>query len=234
MRRTILLLLMSSVCLCVNDLSLAEDEEWIPLFDGKTLDGWEVYHGKWTPNKSWVVEDGALFLKRPIGFVRGTNLISTEQFDNFHLQFEWKVSKGANSGVMYLVRKGDAAPFLSGPEYQITDDANLPHNPILLAASMYDVAIAEEKQLKPTGEWNTAQIVLDNNHLQHWLNGKKVVEIELHSDDWNKRVTDSKFRDVKQFAAGHKGHIALQDHGYPVWYREIRIRRLPSQVQAKP
>jgi hypothetical protein len=112
--------------------------------------------------------------------------------------------------------------------------ANWHLSPEVLAASMYDVAAAEGKQLKPTGQWNQGRILLDNGHLEHWLNGKKVLQIELHSDEWNKHVADSKFRDIPQFAANHRGHIALQDHGYRVWYRSIRIRRLPAKQEPRP
>jgi len=231
MTRFVILTLMTLAFFNFSPTTRGDDAgEWISLFDGKSLDGWSVYHEKWKPDRGWVVEDGALYLKNPIGFVRGTNLISDEQFDNFELEFDWKVSKAANSGVMYLVRPGDAAPFLSGPEYQILDDASWNLSPKVLAASMYDVIAAKGKRLKPTGEWNHGRIVLDNNHLEHWLNGAKVLEIELHGDEWDKCVTDSKFRDSKEFAARRKGHIALQDHGYRVWYRNIRIRRLPAKM----
>lgn len=220
------MLLVAIVCFFVSAAGAEEKKEWISLFDGKSLAGWKTYHGKWKPQKSWVVEEGVLHLKKPLGFVRGTNLISEEQFADFELEFEWKVSPKANSGVMYLVRTGDAAPYLSGPEYQVNDDANYRRAPQHSAASLYDVVVAEGKKLKPTGEWNKGRIVLKDNLVEHWLNGSKVVSIKLHSDDWKKRIAAGKFKNTKQLAARRKGHIALQDHGDRVWYRNIRIRRL--------
>lgn len=203
--------------------SAADNEGWIPLFDGKSLDGWKKYNGQ--PIQSgWVVEDGVLSLKQK----GGGDIITEEQFENFELEFEWKITPGGNSGVMYLVKTGDPAPYFSGPEYQILDDAKHRDgkNPKTSAGALYALVAAKDKDVEPVGEWNSSKIVLKNQHLEHWLNGKKVVEIQMHSDKWDELVKNSKFSKWKQFGKAQKGHICLQDHGDPVSFRNLRIRRL--------
>lgn len=214
---------MASLLLACSVGTAEEKGGWISLFDGKSLKGWRKYNGK-EPGRAWVAEDGVLHLKQRGG---GT-IISEQQFGDFELQLEWKVAKGSNSGIMYRVREGDRAPYFSGPEYQILDDANHRDgkNPKTSAGSLYALVAPEGKELKPVGEWNTCRIVLKGSHLEHWLNGKKVVEIEMHSPKWESLVKASKFAKWKPFGTVKKGHIAIQDHGDPVWFRSIRIRAL--------
>lgn len=203
--------------------SAADKDGWIMLFDGKSLDGWTKYNGQ--PIKSgWVAEEGVLSLKQK----GGGDIITKEQFENFELEFEWKITPGGNSGVMYLVQTGDRAPYFSGPEYQVLDDAKHRDgkNPKTSAGALYALVAADGKKIHPVGEWNTAKIVLKNRHLEHWVNGKKVVDIEVQGDKWNELVKNSKFNKWTQFGKAQKGHICLQDHGDPVSYRKIRIRRL--------
>lgn len=201
----------------------ADKDGWMALFDGQSLDGWTKYNGQ--PVRSgWVAEDGVLSLKKK----GGGDIITKEEFENFELEFDWKITPGGNSGVMYLVRTGDPAPYFSGPEYQVLDDAKHRDgkNPKTSAGSLYALVAAKGKELKPVGEWNTAKIVLNNHHLEHWLNGKKVVDIQVGGDKWNELVKNSKFKAWSQFGKADKGHICLQDHGDPVSYRNLRIRRL--------
>ncbi len=210
----------------LTDMSRAADREgWIKLLDGKSLDGWKKYDGKPLINgKGWVADDGVLSLREK----GGGDIITRDQFENFELEFDWKVEPGSNSGVMYLVKTGDPAPYYSGPEYQILDDARHPDgkNPKTSAAALYALVAPKDKKLNPPGEWNTGKVVLKNGHLEHWLNGKKVLEIQMHSDRWKKLVENSKFNQWKQFAQAQKGHICLQDHGDPVSFKNLRIRRL--------
>lgn len=210
-----------------GEAPVAEAEQgWRPLFDGSNLSGWRGYRQEAFPQKGWDIQEGALHCF-PGG--EGGDLVTLEQFSDFELAFEWKVAPGANSGLMYRVAETDEYTFMTGPEYQVLDDAAHEdgENPLTSTASLYALYSPEGKALKPVGEFNEARIVLRGDHVEHWLNGQKVVEADLGSEDWNKRIAESKFKDWERFAKAPSGHIALQDHGDEVWYRNIRIRPLP-------
>ena len=198
------------------------EDGFISLFDGKTTDGWRGYR-KPTPPAGWVVEDGALARKGG-----GGDLLSKDKFGDFELRFEWKVAPGANSGVMYRVTETEPASYMTGPEYQVLDNGKHHdgRSPLTSTAALYGLYPAEQAETKPVGQYNDARIVVNGNHVEHWLNGKKVVETEINGDDWNKRIAASKFKDWKKFGQNPEGHIVLQDHGDPVWYRNIRIKKL--------
>lgn len=187
---------------------------WISLFNGKDLSGWTDQKGG--PPKGWDVQDGAIHR-----FEKGGNLHTEQTFLDFELEFEWKVAKAVNSGLKYRFHDG------VGPEYQILDDANATKEtePLGQTAALYVIKAAKDKELKPAGEWNSSRIVAKGNHLEHWLNGKKVVEIEIGTADWDKRKAASKFKDREGFGT-FEGPIHLQDHGGEVWFRELRIRPL--------
>ncbi len=196
-------------------LSPAADEAgWISLFNGTDLTGWTHQNGG--EPKGWDVQDGAIH--RAEG---GGNLHTTETFLNFELEFEWKVARGVNSGLKYRFHDG------VGPEYQVLDDANATQEtkPLGQAAALYVIKEATGKKLKPTGEWNQARIVARGNHLEHWLNGVKVVEIEIGTEEWKTRKGASKFKGREGFGT-FEGPIHLQDHGGEAWFRNLRIRRL--------
>ena len=156
----------------------------------------------------------------------GGDIVTANTYRDFDLRFEWKVREGANSGVMYRVSLGDAAPYMSGPEYQILDDDRHPdgRNPKTSAASLYALYVPEGKELKPVGQWNTSRIVLRGHNVQHWVNGKKVVDVDMSSDEWQELVAKSKFSGWEKFGKNASGHIVFQDHGDPVWYRNLRIK----------
>ncbi len=204
----------------------SEDEKTIVLFDGSSLDQWRGYKNE-KIGKGWKITDGAL----EFDGTGGGDICTKEEFENFELTLEWKVSKGANSGIMYRVGLGDGAPYLTGPEYQILDDANHRDGKkdTTSAAALYALYKCEGKELKKVGEWNTTKIVHVGNKVEHWLNGKKVVSAEIDSDDWKKRVNGSKFKNWKKFGTLKKGHIALQDHGDQVWFRNIKIKVLDKE-----
>ena len=191
-----------------------EGGEWLSLFNGETLAGWTDQSGG--EPRGWQVKSGLLHR-----FKKGGNLHTTRMFRNFELEFEWKVAKGVNSGVKYRFHDG------VGPEYQVIDDANAGEKakPIGLTASLYVIKEPEGKQLNPHGEWNRGKIVARGNRLEHWLNGVKVMEIEVGSEEWKQRKAASKFKDRKGFGT-FEGPIHLQDHGGEVWYRNLRIRSL--------
>ena len=190
------------------------DDGWISLFNGKDLKGWTAPDG--SNPKGWDVADGAIHRAE-----KGTNLHSVENFLNFELEFEWKVAKGVNSGLKYRFHDG------VGPEYQVLDDANATHEtkPLGQAAALYVIKEDTGKKVNPTGEWNQARIVAKGNHIEHWLNGVKVVEIEIDTEEWKTRKAASKFKDRVGFGT-FEGPIHLQDHGGEAWFRNLRIRRL--------
>ena len=198
------------------------------LFDGTNLDHWRGYANEAIAEGWKITEDGSLMLDAEGGRGSGGDLVTRETYDNFVLTFDWKVSEGGNSGVMYNVGLGDKAPYLTGPEYQVLDDAVHRDGRIAkqAAGSLYALYEAEGKQLNEVGQWNSAKIVLNGNNVQHWLNDVKVVDVELHSEDWDQQVAASKFAKWEKFASQDAGHIVFQDHGDRVWYRNINIQTI--------
>lgn len=194
-------------------------EEPQSLFDGKTLAGWDNGKGG-DPGEGWVVEDGAIHLKG-----KGGQIYSEKEYGNFVFEFEWKVAAGSNSGVKYKITKHGKS--LLGPEFQVLDDKGHSNgkNPKTSAGSLYDLfAPAKDKALKPIGEWNAAKIVVNGTVFEHWINGKKILEVDTSSDAWAKAVAGSKFKKIADdFAKNEKGKIMLQDHGDKVWFRNLRI-----------
>ena len=208
---------------------------WIELFDGKSLEGWRGYKKADATGTRWRVENGTLTLPPATGAdTKGAlDIISKEKFDRFELTWEWKASSGANSGVKYFVLEDmDAA---IGHEYQIIDDerhADAKIGPKRQTAAFYDVLAASNRPVKPAGEWNQSRVIVFRDGVddvvEHELNGKIVLTYKLNSAELKKAIADSKFKTVERFGKLHNGHILLQDHGDQVWYRNIRIRRLPA------
>ena len=220
----------------VNQLSKAEkDAGWRSLFDGKTLNGWRGFHSDKLP-AGWTVEDGCIKKVQAQGELgqAGGDLITVDQFDNFEFSVEWKLPKGGNSGIKYLVSESLPPTGKSGVsfEYQVLDDDNHPDAKEGIAGnrtagSLYDlIPASKDKKLKPIGEFNQTRIVVKGNHIEHWLNGVKVVEFERGSEDLKQRIAQSKFKTTKGFGEIAKGHILLQDHGDAVCFRNIKIRAL--------
>lgn len=193
------------------------------LFDGSSLDQFRGYKDE-KIGKGWKIDGDALMFDG----TGGGDIMTRESYGDFALMFEWKVEKGSNSGVMYRVSTGDSAPYWSGPEYQILDDDvhRDGKNPVTSAASLYGLYKAEGKQLQPVGQWNTAKIVLNGSKVEHWLNGSKVVDVDMSSDEWKQRKDNSKFKTWEKFAANKRGHICFQDHGDKVWFRNIKVKTM--------
>jgi len=207
----------------VNTLTAAERSAgWKLLFDGQTTKGWRGYQKKAAPS-GWVVEDGTLARVAATG-----DLITQKQFQDFELTLEWKISEGGNSGIMYRVTEGGEATYESGPEMQVLDDARHPdgRSRLTSAGAAYGLYPAPAGIVRVAGEWNAVRIVVKGRHVEHWLNGQKVVEYELESPDWEAKVAASKFKQWPGYGRAPKGHIALQDHGDRVWYRNIKIREM--------
>lgn len=231
--RIISLFLTALVILCSFALRAAPPVagESIALFNGRNFDGWVMTDGS-PVNERWEVVDGAIHLKPHAGS-RAGSIRTTETFEHFELEFEWRVAAGGNSGVKYLVREADS-PFgrnLFGCEYQLLDDAGHKNGrtPTKTAGSLYDLYPPNPaaKQLQPAGEFNQGKIVCINGHIEHWLNGKKVVEAVIGSDDWQARRRQSKLADVAGLGEG-PGVILLQEHLSEAWFRNLRLTRLPS------
>ena len=201
---------------------------WKLLLDGKTTQGWRGYKKPAFPEKGWKVEDGIL---KKIGGERGGDIITDEKFDDFELTWEWRIGAKGNNGLKYLVTEDrSSAP---GHEYQMIDDKGNPdaaNGAKRLTASFYDVLPPSSDSLpKPAGEWNLSRIVVQGNHVEHWLNGRKVLEYELGSAAVKTAVGNSKFKDVAAFGTKIKGHIMLTDHGDECWFRDIKVRELPAK-----
>ena len=193
---------------------------WQNLLANDSLDLWHHANSE-TPSPGWVLKDGVLHLKKT-GKKHDGDLITKKLYHDFELKFEWKISEAGNSGVKYRTNGS------LGLEYQILDDAkhNDGKNPSHRTASFYDlVAAPEDRLLHPVGEWNTSRIVAKGNHLEHWLNGKKVLELEYGSADWDERFKKSKYRNNADFAS-KAGPILLQDHSDDVWFRKIFLKEL--------
>ena len=192
------------------------------LFDGKTTSGWRGYQQERAP-EGWQVADGAL--TRVGG---GGDLITVDQYDSFDLRIDWKIDRGGNSGIMYHVTETGGATYHTGPEYQILDNAAHADGKDTLTStgSCYALYAPVKDVTRPAGNWNETRLVVNGNQVEHWLNGVRLVEYELHSPDWNQRVAGSKFKQWPEFGRAPRGHLALQDHGDRVAFRNIRIRVL--------
>ena len=203
---------------------LEHDAGWQLLFDGETTAGWRSIKAPGFPAEGWGIDAGALHHTRG-----GGDLVTERSFGEFELEFEWKVAAGANSGVKYLVADGDAGAAF-GPEYQVLDDQTHvdAQDPTHRAAALYDLFPAEGKHLAPVGEFNRARIVVRGGRIEHWLNGVRVVNVDTSSAAFEEAHAASKYKGSPKFARGHRGRIALQDHGDEVWFRSLRIRELPA------
>jgi hypothetical protein len=202
------------------------EQGWTLLFDGQTMNGWRPFKNQ--ENDSWEVIDGTLHCKPFEEATKRADLITVNQYENFELAFEWKIAPQSNSGVMFRVTEDYDQPFFTGPEYQVLDDGGFPGEvkEVNFSGGNYDMHAPVNKKLNPVGEWNTSRIVADGNRIEHWLNGDKVVEYEIGSEDWKNRKANSKWNDVEGYAVPKRGHIDLQDHSHEVWFRNIMIREL--------
>jgi len=215
----------------------SKNSDWIYMFDGKTTDGWRGYNNETMPKK-WEVINGELTFNTELKLEKdwdgGNDIIYyKEQFENFELYLEWKLPKGGNSGVFYHVQEGYDAPHNISPEYQILDDDgweeinNAKLKNWQKAGANYGMHEPNiSKKLNPSGQWNSSRIIHDNNKVEHWLNGKIILSFFKDSDDWNKKRNSEIFRDKTDYGKFKKGYIALQDHDTPIWFRNIRIKKL--------
>src|SRR2546428_1133933 len=207
-----------------NPLSPAERAAgWRLLFDGKTTAGWRGFKMDSLPS-GWQVVNGALTRVAAAG-----DIVTREQFRDFELSLEWNVARGGNSGIFYRASEDDDAIYWTAPEMQVLDDARHPEGKSRLTAAGSDFGLypAPAGVVKPAGAWNQVRLLVKGHHVEHWLNGVKVVEYELSSPDWEARVKASKFAPHPRYGRNVLGYIGLQDHGDRVAYRSIEVRVLP-------
>jgi hypothetical protein len=211
-----------------NTLTAEEKKSgWKSLFDGKSANAWRQYRGKGLPPQ-WRIANGELQLHDRGGKL-GDGIVTNDQFGDFELALEWRISPGGNSGILYRVSEDHAPPHDSGPEMQILDDARYPTPKTPAdrrAAACYDLFAPSPKVTVVAGEWQAVRIVARGNRVQHFFNGQKVVDYEIGSPAWRDRVARSKFAKVSTYAKESRGHILLQQHGYDVAFRNIKIRVL--------
>jgi len=221
-----------------DNTSAGKADEWIPLFDGKTTKGWHSY-GKATAGKAWKAENGALRLdaasKKDWQVAEGGDLVTDEEFENFHLKLEWKVAPKANSGIIFFVHEDTSKyryTWHTGPEMQVLDNGEAgrdghPDAKITShrAGDLYDLIVSKEA-VKPVGEWNQIELVANKGKLDFYMNGQHTLSTTMWDDNWNALVAKSKFKAMKGFGTFRKGRIGLQDHGDDVWFRNIVIKRL--------
>ena len=231
-----ILLLSFLILSCSNQNK--SNSDWIMLFDGETTDGWRAYNGETIPDK-WAAIDGNLTfdteLKLEEEWSGGGDIIyHKEQFEYFELYLEWKLPKGGNSGVFYHVQEGYNAPYEISPEYQILDDEGWEEiNNAKLESwqkSGADYAMHEpnidNKSLNPAGEWNSSRIIYTKEKAEHWLNGKLLLSFVPYSEEWYLKRNSGKWDDFPDYGKFKNGYIALQDHDTPIWFRNIKIKKL--------
>ena len=215
----------------------APEDGFVSLFDGKTTKGWHTY-GKTGIGKAWKVADGTLYLdttgKKDWQTAEGGDIVTDEEYENFHLKLDWKIAPKGNSGVVFYIKEDPQYQYMwhTGPEMQVLDNGTAtaeghPDAKITShrAGDLYDLVVSKEV-VKPAGEWNTAEIVSNNGKLEFYLNGQQTLATTMWDDAWKSMIAKSKFKDQVAFGTQKKGRIGLQDHGDNVWFRNIRIKRL--------
>lgn len=223
-------------CQKLNQLTSSEKKDgWIMLFNGSDFTGWRQCNGTEMP-KNWVIEDNAMKVftgegKKPGQGSNGDIIYAGKKFRNFELSIDWKTEKMGNSGIFYNVREVPGKPiYYAAPEVQVLDNVDATDNkiPSHLAGSLYDMLPADPKTVKPAGQWNTIVITVKDGKVTHTQNGVKVVEYTLWTPEWDTLVQNSKFKTFPGFTEGisKEGYIGLQDHGYTIWFRNIKIREL--------
>jgi len=197
---------------------------WRSLFDGKTTAGWRGFRQQKMPD-GWQAVDGVL-----TRVAAASDIVTVDEFGDFELALEWKLPPDGNSGIFFRVTEDDDVMWHVAPEFQLIDNAYSKEHlkPVQLAGANYDLHPPSRDVTRPIGSWNEARLIVRGAHVEHWLNGLKVVDYELWTDDWQRRVGGSKFKDYPRYARARRGHIGLQDHGDRIAFRNIRIRELKN------
>ena len=215
-------LIVNGIVWAIGDARNTTDTEWKALLDEQLVGTWRGYQRESMPD-GWQMVDGTLARVGDAG-----DIITTDQFENFELRFDWKVEHGGNSGIFFGVGEDGAVAWHSGPEYQLLHNAGHPDGQaaITAAGSNYAVHPPFEDMTNPVGEWNRSRLRVNRGHVEHWMNGMYLLSYDIGDDEWQRRVTDSKFSELPLYGQNRRGHIAIQDHGDPVWFRNMKIRAL--------
>lgn len=215
----------------VNTLTAEEESQgWKLLFNGRNLDGWRTFRNK--PADSWTVDSASGTIhclgSKTDKSDKRADLITKDQFENFELSVDWKLAPQGNSGILYMVNEDHEASYKSGPEYQLIDDNNFPEKleDWQKTGANYAMGGPLVAAAKPIGEWNNTRIIVNGNHVEHWLNGQKTAEYEIGSPEWTKLKQTGKWKDAPGYAAKKKGHLCLQDHGSEIWFKNVKIKTL--------
>lgn len=214
---------------------VGENVEWTPLFNGSTMEGWRGYNSDTLP-ACWKIQDTYLMVGKTQEGHGGGDIIFNRPYEDFILEMEVKLTEGANSGILYRAKEIANTPIWhSAPEFQILDNKWWDDSTDLEMATHrlaenYDMHASEQDYSKPLGEWNLIKLVVQGNHVEHWLNGNKVVEYDFDSADWETRYQKSKFKEYAEYGRNKLGYIGLQEHGAEVWFRNIRIKDLSQAI----
>jgi hypothetical protein len=220
-------------CEGLNTLTEAEKAAgWEVLFDGKTMNGWHGYNGGTT--EAWSIDDCSIKsagTEDNYGSDKRVDVATDSEYTSFEFVVDWKATTAGNSGLIYAVVEDEKyeTAWMTGPEYQLMDDVGFPETPkdVTSTGSDYDMlAPNDQKELKPVGEWNTTKLVVNGPHVEHWLNGKKILEFERWSDEWKARRDAGKWKDHADYGLAKTGRIVLQDHGSEFWFRNIKLRTI--------
>ncbi len=226
------LMILTISCVSGKKNRTASQSAWENLFVGTSTEKFRGYKTADFPNDSWAVENNTLKARTKVDNI---DFITKDTYKNFELTFEWKTSKAGNSGVFFNVQEdqtlvsgnGNSPHWLRNYEMQLLDDINFyDKNPKRSTGALYDLMTPKDKVLKTVGEFNTARLIVNNQHVEHWINDLKVLEYQMDSEELKELVLKSKFKDVKDFARYQEGHIMFQHHGLVFWYKDIKIRRL--------
>jgi hypothetical protein len=231
------LIIMTGCAGTINKLTSDEVAQgWELLFNGKNMDNWRLYNSEGTG--TWHIEKGCLAADGT-GSDSSGYIITRKEYASFDLAFDWKIAPGGNSGVIYHVVESERfpTPYLTGPEYQLIDDEGYP-DPLeewQKAGADYAMYLPDpaKKKLNPAGEWNNSRILFDNGHVEYWLNGKKIIEFEAWTLEWFELKNAGKWAHAPEYGLASSGHLCLQDHGYRVWFRNLKIKELPKK-ESKP
>ncbi len=217
--------------LAFNPAAVMAKPKWQVLFAGKSTAAWRGFRRDYFPSKCWAIENGSLKTIAGCDEADRIDIVTKDKYQNFELELQWRVAPGANSGIIYRVSEDEDQTWKTGPEMQVLDDERHADgkNPKTSAGAFYGLIAPTNKTLRPVGQYNKARILIRNRHVEHWLNGKKILEYDFGSDTLKSLVDQSKFKDYPQFAQVKEGYIALQHHGDDVWYRHVRIRALPAK-----
>jgi hypothetical protein len=221
-----------SFLLLISDVANAQTGNWETLFNGGSTSKLRGYNMDSFPGTAWKVENGALVAQTGVPNI---DLVTKKTYKNFELEFEWKVSVAGNSGIFFHMKEssahqsnnGNSPNWLDNYEMQLLDDIGFNDTAAIRSAgSLYDLIIPQHKHLKPVGEYNIAKVIVKGNHVEHWINGEKVVEYEIGSPDLKDRIAKSKYNENPNFGKSTDGLIMFQHHGQKVWLRNIRVRTL--------